>query len=222
MSYKLLSALFAFAFTISLYSQEDNSKFSNEFQAGVEPTKKQEEVFKKSLEVINQRVAELEKLYEKISQTPSVHNLKSISKGKDKLIVLNESKPSDFEGRQEVSHLKYIEYEISGNKVKTMKLIYEKKYFAEDVKNSLKTLTIDPAAIENSTVEEKTLADTAYFKDAKEVEKASYKDFTAETKFKTLKLVESQLLNSIYKAEILLRHNVLETDRKAVQLAEGI
>ncbi len=216
MSYRLLIALISLLFTGSVFAQAEG------FKEGIQGTEKQENTLKKSLEVVTQRVAELEKLYEKLAAKPSKVQLKSIVTGKDKILVVHDDQPGIAEGKHHVSHLKFVQYEFSGNKIKNIKLIYEKKNFHDNLIDSTKTLTIDPAAIDNSIVEEKTLPDTAYDKKAQAIEKTSYKDFSAETKFKTLKMLERQLLNSIYKVEILLRKNVTDEDIKSNQLMEGI
>jgi hypothetical protein len=216
MSYRLLIALISLFFTGSVFAQAEG------FKEGIQAAEKQENTLKKSLEVVTQRVAELEKLYEKLAANPSKVQLKSIVTGKDKILVVHDDQPGVLEGHHQVSHLKFVQYEFAGNKIKNIKLIYEKKNFHDNLIDSTKTLTIDPAAIDNSIVEEKTLPNTAYDKKSQALEKTSYKDFSPETKFKTLKMLERQLLNSIYKVEILLRKNVISDDIKANQLMEGI
>lgn len=232
--------LFVFLFmTSQLFSVEEDKSTLGDFQPSTKEPKK-EELIKKSLEVINKRISELEQRLDDLSKmNPHVNygyysrdyknspdevklrnlSLKSIRTSKDKVTILNDDIPQDFEGRHIVSHLKFVEYELSGNKIKTIRLVYEKKNFFEDSNNFTKTLTIDPAQIENTKIEE-TTKESALNKNLTDT--VEFKDFSPDTKYKTLKSLEKQLLSAIYKVEILMRHKVIKNDDNANQFMTGI
>jgi hypothetical protein len=76
-----------------------------------------------------------------------------------------------------------------------------------------KVLSIVPGQEESAIVEVRTID--------KET-KSEYKDFSGETRFYTLKLVENQLRLAITKVDTILRRNALELDRKTVNSLGGI
>ena len=76
-----------------------------------------------------------------------------------------------------------------------------------------KVLSIVPGQEESAIVEVRTID--------KET-KSEYKDFSGETRFYTLKLVENQLRLAISKVDTILRRNTLESDRKTVNSLGGI
>lgn len=231
---------FALAFlSTQAFAVDPDKSTLGDFQATTQEPKK-EELLKKSLEVINKRIKELEQRFDELSKSdPNVNygyysksykenpeaskrknfSLKSIRATKDKVTILNEDIPQDYEGRHTVSHLKFVEYELSGNKIKTIRLVYEKKNFFEDINNFTKILTVDPAQIENIVIEE-IQKDSVLNKEM--IDKSNYKDFAPETKYQTLKSLEKQLLTAIYRVEILMRHRALKSDSNALQLMSGI
>lgn len=225
--------------TTQIFSVDSDKSTLGDFQASTQELKK-EELIKKSLEVINKRIGELEQRLDELSKmNPYVSygyysrdfkkspeevklrnlSLKSIRATKDKVTIVNEDTPLDFEGRHLVSYLKFVEYELSGNKIKTIRLVYEKKDFFEESNNFTKTLIFDPAQIENIKIEEAQI-EAKLNKDL--ADKMEFKDFTTDAKYKTLKSLERQLLSSIYKVEILLRHKNIKTDSNSNQLIKGI
>lgn len=238
--FKKISLLVVFLFTTSqLFSVDEDKATLGDFQAATQEPKK-EQLIKKSLEVINKRISELEQRFSELSKmNPHVNygyysrdykkspeevslknlSLKSIRTSKDKVTILNDDLGQDFEGRHVVSHLKFVEYELNGNKIKTIRLVYEKKNFFEDSNNFTKILTIDPAQIENTKIEE-TTKEAALNK--RLIDTVEYKDFSPDTKYRTLKSLEKQLLAAIYKVEILMRHKALKSDINANQFMGGI
>ena len=203
--------VFTFSFQ-GIWSEDSEKSAPGDFQATtLEP--KKDELIKKALEVVNKRIAELEKRFGELGQLQLKQQLKSIRASKNKVIILNEDKLDDIEKKAPVSHIKFVEYEFSGNKIKSIKLVYEKENAFETINNFTKTLYIDPAQIENSKIEEKRKEAT---------DSMGYKDFSPDTKYKTLKTLERQLLTAIYKVEILMRNKILKDDSDANSLMQGI
>jgi hypothetical protein len=202
----------ALAMQFSVFANEAEKSALGEFQSNtVEP--KKDELIKKSLELVTKRVAELEKRFEDLHKNGNKTRFKSVQANKKKVVILNDDIGEEKEGRFTVNHLKFVEYQFEGNKVKQIVLVYEKKNFFEDFNDFTKTLTIDPSNIENSNIQEKRKTG---------VEKVEYKDFSPETKYRTMKALERQLLTAIFRVEILMRHKNLKDDYEANQMMQGI
>ncbi len=172
---------------------------------------------KKSLDTVKksiaEKTAELEKLYERLNGVPIQLRLNEVQRGKDKIVILNDNRGDIPEGNQVNTSLNYTEYEFASGKIKNIRHVYESENYYNRIMTNYKTLTIVPGQEENATVEVRTID--------KET-KSEYKDFSGETRFYTLKLVENQLRYAITKVDSLLRRNALELDRKTVNSLGGI
>jgi hypothetical protein len=215
MSLKILSVTLLMALSTAIVAQEKSSGddgFRTDYQPGkvIVANKKSLDTIKK---VILDRTAEFEKLYEQLSATTIELKLANIQKSNDKIIILNDFQGDVKEGNQFANHLKYIEYIFEGGKLKTVKFFYDNENYFNRIYNNYKVLEISPADVETASIAVKYID---------RENKTEYKDFNGETRFKTLKLLENNLLNALQKMDVLLRRNILEKDLRIEAGLKGI
>lgn len=162
---------------------------------------------------IAEKTAELEKLYERLNNMPVELRLNDVLKTKDKITILNDNRGDLLFGNQVHTSLNYTEYEFASGKVKNIRFVYESENYHNRIMSNYKTLTVVPGQEDNTTLEVRSID--------KEV-KTEYKNFSGETRFYTLKLVENQLRLAVSKMDTLLRRNSRELDRRAVNSLGGI
>jgi hypothetical protein len=172
---------------------------------------------KKSLEIVKksiaEKAAELENLYARLSSMPIQLKLNEVYRAKDKIIILNDNRGDILDGNQVYNNFNYTEYEFASGKIKNIRHVNEKENYYNRIMTDYKVLSIVPGQEESAIVEVRTID--------KET-KSEYKDFSGETRFYTLKLVENQLRLAISKVDTILRRNTLESDRKTVNSLGGI
>ncbi|MCB1140741.1 MAG: hypothetical protein H7A24_07695 [Leptospiraceae bacterium] len=215
MSFRVFSVAITLLICSTVWAQDKTSGddgFRTDYQPGqiVVPNKKSLETIKK---VIIDRTAEFEKLYEKLSAVPIQTKLAEIQKGKDKIVLLNDFGGDQKEGNQVFNQIKYIEYIFEGGKVKSVNFYYDHENYYNNIYTKYKVLQISPSDVESATISVK-------YTDREE--KTEYKDFNGEARFKTLKLLENNLLVTILKMDTLLRRNILEIDRRVGAGLKGL
>lgn len=196
----------------SLFSQDKPVDSASNYLPGsivVRNTKSLETV-KKS---IAEKSAELEKLYERLNNMPIELRLNDVLKTKDKITILNDNRGDIINANQVQNSFNYTEYEFASGKIKNIRFVYEAENYYNRIMSSYKTINIAPGQEDNSYVEVRTID--------KET-KTDFKNFSGETKFYTLKLVENQLRLAVSKVDTLLRRNAVELNRRAVNSLGGI
>ncbi|MDX1958432.1 MAG: hypothetical protein SFU98_07655 [Leptospiraceae bacterium] len=208
-------------------------KFPGEYQPG--GTSVSDGIAQKKLELIKKNISvrlnsfekgysELTELDEKFKKADKVIlssrgiRYEKAEKGKSgKFLVIDyDDIPLTYEPNGVPSNLlKQLVYEFDATKLKSIKMVYDKRFFLENVYNVKKTITVDPGQVEglNLIVEHPNMY-------AGKKDQTDFKSFTNENKVKTLKMLENQLLVSIFKIDGL-KYIASETKDRKIEYQLG-
>jgi hypothetical protein len=227
----LLTFVLFFIGTIGVNAQPVPSDSGDNFRTDYQTsgTKEFEDFSKKNIERIekniNERLGFIKKGYgELISMDDKIKSAGKViispfgiryeeaEKGKtSKQLVFNyEDVPLVYERGQATNHLKQIVYEFEGNEIKSLKMIYDKKFFIEDRYNFHKVVNVDPAKVKELSVE---IEYPNLYPGKKD--KSEFSTFRSGLKIKTLKILENQLLDSLLKIDGL-KYIATETKERRI------
>lgn len=190
---------------------DDGDKFRTDYRPGLPAftMSESDKKIKKMTGTIKERILEMRTLFKKMAEydkdllnkSEYIHNVEDI--------------PLAYEGKEAVNHLKQLVFKLDKGEIKGIKMTYAKKGIVHNTWDFTKILDLNDADLEKAVLE-------VTYPNINSRQKLEYKDFTLESRYKALRLLEFQLLSSIYFLEGKL-HNLDEAkERKIARQLQGL
>lgn len=168
------------------------------------------EVVKRYEDMITFRIGELEKLHSKLAKLDK--------KMEKKITIPSEINLDKHEGGHVYSVERYAEYSFDGDKVKDVRIIFKKKNIKNEAIFENKDLVFVPGQFQGIQVSTDKIETKS--RNTKEME--YYREFTADAKLKTLKVIEGTVTNSVNKLTGFIRTTLTDREKKSIKAVDGL